>query len=206
MVVTAQDLSKYDFIIVIDKSASMDRPNGKSSLTRWAAAKEATWSFAKEAAKYDDDGITVVAFNNDFKLYDGVTESKVDQVFKENSPGGGTDTAKVLKMLFDRYFESKAKGKAKPVIIQVITDGEPNDQKEVVDVIVAATKKMDADEEIGVQFIQYGDDASAAKFLKMLDDDLVSKYGAKFDIVDTKPYQEAEDKPLVELLLDAIND
>jgi len=206
MTVTATDLSQYDLILVIDKSGSMQTNDGPpAGLTRWEAAEEAALALAHAAAKYDQDGITVVTFNNSHKLYDGVTPDKVTQVFAENEPQGGTDTAGVLKMLFNRYFTSKAGGEAKPQIIQVITDGAPNDQNAVARVIIDATQKMDRDEELAVQFIQYGNDQGARAFLQFLDDELEGK-GAKFDIVDAKTAEEAENVPLVELLLAAVND
>jgi hypothetical protein len=134
-----------------------------------------------------------------------VTPEKVVQVFEENDPMGSTNTAGVLQLLFNRYFDAKAAGNAKPVIIQVITDGAPDDESAVRRVIIEATQKMDADEEIGVQFLQYGNDAGATKFLQDLDDNLVGQ-GAKFDIVDTKSAAEAEGIPLAELLQQAIGD
>ena len=44
------------------------------------------------------------------------------------------------------------------------------------------------------------------RYLQMLDDDLESKYGAKFDIVDTKKSDDIEDTPLIDVIMDAIRD
>lgn len=199
---TNEELKKYDFVLLLDKSGSMgtkDMPGGKS---RWDAAKEATLALARKCAEFDTDGITVVPFAGSFKEYDGVTdESKVAQIFKENEPNGSTDTAKVLKNTFDKYFASKAK----PIIVLVVTDGEPNDANAVKSVIIEATKKMERDEEIGVQFIQIGADPGATTFLKDLDDGLVAK-GAKFDIVDTKTTEEMENLTITDVLLAALAD
>lgn len=204
MTITATNLSEYDIVLAIDKSGSMqttDRPGG---LTRWKASEESALALAHAAAKYDADGITVVVFNNSHKIYENVTPDKVSQVFQENEPQGGTDTAGMLKAVFEAYFANKAKG-GKPQIIQVITDGAPNDQNAVAQEIIKATSKMDRDEELSVQFIQFGNDSGATSFLQFLDDGLEAK-GAKFDIVDAKTSTEAENVPLVELLLAAIND
>ncbi len=72
-------------------------------------------------------------------------------------------------------------------------------------VIVDATKKMDADEEIAVSFIQAGDDPGARAFLESLDNDLQGQ-GAKFDIVDTKNEAEMDNLSLEDILVAAVTD
>jgi hypothetical protein len=64
---------------------------------------------------------------------------------------------------------------------------------------------MESDVELGISFIQIGDDKSARDFLKKLDDDLTS-VGAKFDICDTKTCDEIENISLDQVLLDIVND
>jgi 5,10-methylene-tetrahydrofolate dehydrogenase/methenyl tetrahydrofolate cyclohydrolase len=87
----------------------------------------------------------------------------------------------------------------------VITDGEPDDRKAVIQVIIAASQKMDRDEELAISFIQVGADPTATQYLKLLDDDL-EKVGAKFDIVDTVTIDDMADMSLLEVLLNAIVD
>ncbi len=87
----------------------------------------------------------------------------------------------------------------------VVTDGEPDDKLAVMRTIVAATKRLDRDEELAVSLVQVGKDPSATRFLKALDDDLVEA-GAKFDICDTVTLDDMEDIGLTEVLLRAIHD
>lgn len=202
MVITVQNLMGRDYVVIIDKSGSMadtsDCPNGKS---RWEYAQESTFALAAKCEKLDPDGITLYVFSSSFKKYDNVTASKVNEVFAENSPCGGTNLAGVLKDALESYTSNKVR----PVTILVVTDGEPDDQKAVAKVIVDATKKIDADEEIGISFIQVGRNLGATAFLKKLDDDLQS-VGAKFDIVSTITMEDMENKTLEEVLLAAVND
>lgn len=58
----------------------------------------------------------------------------------------------------------------------------------------------------GIQMLQIGRDEGASKFLKQLDDDLVTKYKAKHDIVDTKTMDEIESVGITEALLAALTD
>lgn len=200
-------LSNRDYTIVIDKSGSMseghDVPGFKS---RWAAAEESTRAIAKFCEQYDPDGITVYPFAGTFKRYDNVTADKVKQIFTENSPMGGTALHLVLKDVFDRYVQRKKAGTNKNgEIVLVITDGQPNDEKMVAAEIVKVTKSLDKDDELGVAFFQVGADPAARRFLKHLDDDLKG-LGAKFDIVDTKTFDELENMPLDEALIAALDD
>ena len=196
-----------DYTLIIDKSGSMstaDQPSGKS---RWAAAQESTLALARKCEEIDTDGITVYLFSGRFKRYDNVTSDKVSQIYQENDPMGRTDLASVLKDALDNYFERKAAGQTKPngETILVITDGEPDDRKSVMRVIIEASRKIERDEELAISLIQVGTDRMATQFLKALDDQLQSA-GATFDIVDTITIDDMEDTPLAEVLLNAITD
>lgn len=146
-------------------------------------------------------------FSGRFKRYENVTSAKVNQIFQENDPSGTTDLAAVLKHATDDYFQRKGAGKTKPngETILVVTDGEPDDRKAVMRVIIEASRRMDKDEELAISFIQVGSDAQATRFLKVLDDELQGA-GAKFDICDTVTMEDMEDLSLSEVLLNAITD
>lgn len=201
----AKNLAEYDFIIAIDKSGSMSQP-GSHGLSRWKEAQEITLAVATKAAEFDDDGITVIAFARTFNLYDNVTAAKVAQVFAENEPIGGTDTAGVLNLVFDRYSQSKrANARTKPVILIVVTDGEPDDQQAVKNAIIrfAATLQDNGrgdTDEFGILFLQVGNDPGATKFLRDLDNNLA----AKVDIVATRTADELEGMTLTEAFIQAL--
>jgi vWA found in TerF C terminus len=200
-------LDNRDYTLIIDKSGSMstkDKPGGAS---RWQIMQESALALANKCEELDPDGITVYLFSGKFKRYDNVTAAKVTTIFQENDPSGRTDLAGVLTDALTNYFNRKAKGQAAPngELILVVTDGEPDDRKAVMQVILDATQKLDRDEELAISFIQVGIDAAATQFLKILDDDL-GKAGAKFDIVDTMTMNDMEDLTLKEVLLSAIND
>lgn len=196
-----------DYTLIIDKSGSMsasDRPGGK---TRWVAAQESTMALAKKCEEIDSDGITVYLFSGRFRRYDNVTSDKVAKIYQENEPMGRSDLASVLQDALDNYFQRKAEGKTKPngETILAITDGEPDNPKAVMRIIIEAANKIDRDEELAISLIQVGRDKTAAQFLKALDDRLQSA-GAKFDIVDTVSIDDMEGMTLSEVLLNAITD
>ncbi len=200
-------ISNRDYTLIIDKSASMstnDQPQGK---TRWEAAQESALALAKECEQNDPDGITVYLFSGPFRRYDNVTSDKVSQIYEENEPMGGSDLASVLSDATENYFNRKAKGEAKAngETFVVITDGEPDDCKAVMRVIIEASKKIDRDEEMGISLVQVGKDRKATAFLKALDDRLEAA-GAKFDIVDTITVDDMQGMSLSEVLLNALID
>lgn len=203
--VTNEELAKYDFVVMIDKSGSMSTVDCPGNKSRWDYAQEQASAIARECAKYDSDGIDVVVFNGSAKPYPNTTPEKVAQVFAENSPSGGTDTAGALKLVLDAYTTRKAAGTAKPVIIVCITDGAPNDEKAVDNVIINHANSMTEDGETGITFVQIGKDVHARAFLKHLDDDLQG-LGAKYDIVDTKNDEEMDSISITDILTQAITD
>lgn len=196
-----------DYTLIIDKSGSMSTPDQRGGRSRWQEVQESTLALARKCEQFDPDGITVYLFSGRFKRYDDVTSVKVEQIFQENDPAGTTNLAAVLQDATNNYFQRKAAGQTKPAgeTILVVTDGEPDDRKAVMEVIVNTSRKMDRDEELAISFVQVGSDAQATKFLKAMDDQLEG-VGAKFDICDVISLDDMEDMSLSEVLLNAIND
>ncbi|MFN6527359.1 VWA domain-containing protein [Nostoc sp. ChiSLP03a] len=212
-------LDKRDYTLIIDQSGSMwtkdeDKikiQNEQKLQSRWELIKESTIAFASKCEQLDPDGITVYTFNNTFKRFENVTADKVIEIFEDEEPFGNTNLAAVLQNALDNYFQRKANGKTQPngEIILVVTDGEADDRNAVVKTIVEATHKIDGDrKELGISFIQIGNDKKATEFLKILDDDLKESLGAKIDIVDTLTFEEINQKCLKmkDVLLRAITD
>lgn len=196
-----------DYTLIIDKSGSMSAPDQQGGKSRWDIAQESTLALARKCEQFDPDGITVYVFSGRFKRYEDVTSSKVAQIFQENDPAGTTNLASVLQDATNNYFQRKAAGQTKPEgeTILVVTDGEPDDRKAVMEAIVTASRRMERDEELAISMIQVGSDPQATKFLKALDDQLQG-VGAKFDICDTITLDDLEDMSLADVLLNAIND
>lgn len=190
---------EYDHIILIDQSGSMgEKSKTLEGRTRWDEAKEFTESYARFAETVDDDGLTLITFNSNPTVYDGIKADKVHDIFMNNRPGGSTNLAAALEEAFKKKFSS-----SKPAIILVMTDGVPDSQSTVKDAIIRAANKCEKDSDIGIQFVQIGDDAGAAKFLNDLDDNLKT---AKFDIVNSLTREEAEGYTVEQLLWLALND
>lgn len=196
-----EQAKEYDHIILIDQSGSMGEKSTKmEGKTRWEEAAEFTTAYARFAEQVDDDGITVITFNSKATTYDNVTSEKVSELFAGSRPGGSTNLADALESGFKKHFSN-----SKSSIILVLTDGVPDSQTAVVQSIIAASNKLERDEQLAIQFVQIGDDKGAAEFLRKLDDDLQGA-GAKFDIVNALTREEAESITVEQLLYQAVND
>lgn len=215
------NLNNYDFKILIDKSGSMASKDGRDSngnpITRWKQAHYMSKAIAEICNRFDDDGIDIILFDSEPTIYNNVTDSKVDEVFRVNSPGGSTGTDKAIKAALPEFFPA-SKGffksllgsstpvkRNKPILLIIFTDGEPDSQSAVSNVIIDITKKISSREEVGITFLQLGNDSDARRFLKKLDDDLTS-LGAKFDIVDTKNYDETLTMSPEDIIIQALTD
>lgn len=178
-------LSEYDFIVAIDASGSMgetDTPNGKS---RWEYVQETAIAFVRDLEKLDSDGLGVVLFSGaNVTSFDGVTTDKVKEIFATRSPRGSTPLAEALTASL------KLAGKSdKKDFVIVFTDGVPDDKEAAAKVIINAANQLERDEDLTFLFVQVGRDRAATEYLRTLDDGLSA---AKFDIVDAKTIDEAE--------------
>lgn len=198
---TATSLTEYDFVVVIDTSGSMGEVNKPgSSVTRWEAVQESALTLVRDVEKLDSDGLGLVLFGGtNIQTFDGVTSDAVRKAFNGSSPRGGTPLAQALTAALALAGKSDKKD-----FIVVFTDGVPDDKAAAAKVIIDASNAQSTDDALTILFIQVGDNAEAAAYLKSLDDDLK---GAKFDIVDCKTMEEADQFPsTTALILAAIED
>lgn len=180
------ELSEYNIVLCVDRSASMSFKDNNTGRSRWEHGEEFVRSFAEFADEVDDDGITVITFGSTVDVVDGVRAATVHDLFAKKGPGGSTPLAQALAAAADKHFSSN-----KRTIVVVATDGVPDDKLAVQNVIVNASRKLGDKGELRFGFVQIGEDAAAARYLDELDDDLVGKQGAKFDIVDAINHERA---------------
>lgn len=187
-------LARYDTILLIDDSGSMSFQN------RWREAGTAVAGLADALVRYDSDGIDVYFLNSIEYLRNVVSATQVNRLFERVAPiGPCTPTDVRVEQLLNIYLDRLEHGKAnnlppvKPLNLIIITDGQADDPDALAYVLSGITERLDRGRfplnQLGVQFIQIGNDRNAAKFLQSLDDDLRSTANTRRDIVDTTPYQ-----------------
>ncbi len=189
-----EEMSKLDFIVVVDHSGSMNARSIVTNGTRLDEVRDDVMRIAEVAEKHDDDGITVIAFDNKVDVYDGVGSMKVADNFKKFPPRGTTDLTAALTAAVKKANESK-----KEVVVIVYTDGSPNNRASAEGVIADAGRTLGRPR-IGFTFIQVGNDPGSAAFLKRLDDDM------PVDVTATLRADEAQGLTLHQLAWLARND
>lgn len=197
-------LVPYDVELVIDITGSMNEVDGTGNLSKFEWCHEQVRTLAARLNPYHKT-FTITTFNNAFQTMENCTPERVEEIYAEIHPRGGTDLVDPLEARLHAAL-GKHRDSGRPVLIAVITDGEPNippDPHVVNQAIIAATQRMNDPDQIVVTFLQIGDTFVGRDFCVDLDDNLVNE-GARYDIVDTKTFAELKSEGLVDALIDAI--
>lgn len=206
-------LYNRDYTLIIAKTSDEQTHKPPGFAQRWTAAQDAVLTLAQACEAHDPDGISLYVSCrspqecSEFKKYDRITSAQLPQVLEENYPPHQINLRQVLRAALADYFDRKTAGttKANGEIILVLLDGEPNDRMAVARDIKDATHRIDTDEELGIGFVQIGEDFLAQGFLTALDDYL-KEMGAKYDIVNTRLLNTIESHSLTEFLLSTLYD
>ncbi len=187
-------LGNYDVAVIIDKSGSMQTPDCPGGMRRWDFCREQVLSLTSQTASAFRSGITVAVFSSGYQVFNNVSFSAVPQIFAANEPDGGTYLANPMRDILSHYFNQRDNNRAmnmptKPLLVEVITDGEPSDKGALIRVICDATQKMTSAREVNIQFLQIGNDYEGSKVLNELQTRLVSEDGAQYGIVNVEPFQ-----------------
>lgn len=184
--------------------------------SHWDQTIKALKTFTTIAARYDTNGIDIHFLNhNSQDVYNITDASVITPLFSSITPSGITPTGRCLDEILRDYIDEYAEYKrdpannppVKPLNIVVLTDGEPSDDPESV--IVDAARQLDRLNaplhQVGIQFLQIGDEPGAEEALKELDDALQGIHGIR-DMVDTTKFQgEVEGEVVLKALLGGVN-
>jgi len=178
---------------------------GGGLMSRWDFVLSQTMALARQTAQIFPHGITLVLFSSNYKIFPNVDMSQIPQIFAQNHPGGSTNTAEALSTQIYDYFQRRqmANGHVKPLVIAIVTDGMPSNPASLRNLIIETTRNMSNPHEIRITFLQIGTERRGFEQLNELDNYLVSE-GARFDIVETKPFPEVVRAGLARSLVDAV--
>ena len=204
-----KQLSTHDIVIMQDRSSSMGEkdyfPMAQEKISKWRWCMSQSMDLTRQTMRLPKFGFTLVVFSSQYDVYQNVRLQQMPSIIA-NARNGlfiGTKLAPPMRDQLTQYFQRRATGKARPLIIAVITDGKPQDEHDLRDVIIQATQMMKNPNEIKIKFLQIGNDEEGEKKLNKLDTRLVSK-GARFDIVGVEPFNVLAQEGLPRALLRAI--
>lgn len=179
------------------------------SASRWEWCRAHTAELTKDSMSVLNHGPRLTVFGDRSIMYkDEVTSESVANVFKNVKPHGGTFAARALKQELNDYFQHRkvTNGRTKPLLIAMITDGSLSDVMSSRQVLVEATHKMNRSDEIAVVILKVGQDSKAPETIELLDNGLVSKYNAKFDIVEVRTFDELNSRGIGPVLADVMKE
>lgn len=160
-------MRNIDFIALFDHSGSMERDSHRfEGKTRWQELQEDAESLCRQAAKWDSDGITVIAFSGTARMVDGVKIDTIEKLFNEQQPGGTTNLTAALQLAIE-----KAEKSTKQCVIAVWTDGVPDNKASAFAAIQTAGEKLGRPK-IGFVFLQVGQEKEAKQFLDSINNAL----------------------------------
>lgn len=168
-------LSLYDVIIFADDSGSMIfYENGERIEDLKFILKEVS----KIATLFDDDGILIRFLNSNQEFNSIKSEQEaIDAItninFSGTTPLGINLTKKILEPIV--YNLARSNSLVKPILIIIITDGEPDNKNDVRNAIYNSKKIMESTKygsnSVAFEFAQVGKDKKAQEYLATLDKD-----------------------------------
>ncbi|MCJ1436336.1 hypothetical protein MMC27_005714 [Xylographa pallens] len=228
-------LDAWDVVFVIDDTNSMDTAADSDAAskthervtTRWDVLMRGMQYIADVAAKHDNDGVDVFFLCSDLNktnIKDGrEILARLNRVNLEANTGGTYFEPALSPILssyclkYRRYFEARNNGELveppNPMNIIVVTDGGANDPNPTQNLLVRVARDLDTmwapSYQLGIQFVQVGDDPRATKYLKLLDDQLEKLHDVR-DMIDTTRFIFTEEGPalgdkLLKILLGAMD-
>ncbi|KAJ9611408.1 hypothetical protein H2200_004592 [Cladophialophora chaetospira] len=193
-------------VFLIDDSASMK--------SNWDEVLNLLGILAYTLKGFDEDG-TEVRFTMSDSHYRAKNTTTLSHYVKKIQPSGTSDIEHSLRRIVEPYLQKAShtsqipkrfltERPTRPLSIYVFTDGVWGPKSDPSGLLTTLTKKLQDPEiayrDVGIQFIQFGNDQRGAERLKLLDNEL--SRGLGLDIVDT----EHSDGNVLKMLLGSINE
>ena len=207
-------LGLYDVVVIVDKSYSMGThdcppPTWGSSewnpdrATRWDWCFDQIQSLTRQVSRLPNRGITVVVFDDKFHTFENVSPMELPRIFSEFRPWNGTKLVPPLSSQLEAYFSRRAMGRARPLLIAIISDGRPHDDEMICPLLVETTQQMRNPKEIAITFLQVGMDPKGEWFVDSLNRAMLSQ-GARYEIFKARNFRELMHTGLTRALIEAI--
>ena len=182
-------LRDWDIVFVVDDTGTMQLPTkghheriprAYQGPTRWSMICAALEYLADVAAQQDDDGIDLYfLINKRFykrNIKDGQSLLNQLQKIDVKNSRGGTYFEPVLNPILTRYIEklknSQDNQEIKSLDVIVLTDGAAHDGVATEKLLLRVADKLETMEkpqnQVGIQFVQVGQDATARKWMESL--------------------------------------
>lgn len=186
-----QLLTGVQIIVAVDCSGSMGGHCGIPGdyRTRSQYVSDYLGLFIRQILDIDTDGIEMIFFGNYLEEYKVTSENYPDILHKCLENMGGTNTAAVIR----RMFELKSPQATKTIGI-IITDGSPNSEADCFAQVDWISRSVKNTTEFNINFLRIGEDRGAIQFLQALDNYHTDGDNV-FDVIDTAHFNEVFGSP-----------
>jgi len=204
-------LSDYDVVVMQDRSSSMGEDerilgrNGEGfrKMSRWDWCLQEAADFTRQTSNLRNWFFTLVLFSSKYDVHHHVMLEQIPYIYNRSGIFIGTKLADPLQEQISMYFRRRAMGEKRPLLVAIITDGKPQDDENLRDLLIQTTYQMRDPNEVKIVFLQVGTSDDGTEKLVKLDQKLQRK-GAKFDIVSVKPFYQLLQGGLTRTLVDTI--
>jgi hypothetical protein len=157
-------LENHDLGLIVDRSGSMSTRDCPGGLSRWDWCCQEATQLAQAAAQASSS-IDASIFNVSYLTYKHISPAQIPQIFATNQPAGGTEPAYALMEQMEDYFNSS---RAKPLTIVIVTDGLPNNCRNIAQVLQDESKKIKYQGEITITFLLIGTEVDDVRLRSMI--------------------------------------
>lgn len=219
--VELQKLSKYDVVVLLDRSHSMrgqdcppysyDPVRGRNmGITRWDWCREQTKPLASLTGR-SGQSLTIVTFYSTFQYFRNVTIKTVEKIFREGAPNVEVGTclrlalADVLENYFQRRDAAPRQNPVNPLALAIVTDGGVR-SSDIEQILLNASNRMRDPNEIHITLLLIGakgprKNSAGIWYL----DDTLRRYGARYtDFISIVPFNQLERLGLSKALISVL--
>jgi hypothetical protein len=194
-----QTLREFDVIVFLDCSGSMGEGIRSENKRKWDWAAENIKDFNLKFNDAVKRPITLVTFNDRFRVIPNCTAKDIENVFNQREPEGGTDLAEPLQEILNQRLRDLEK---RPCVIVVLHDGISDNEARVQQILERTARTLLSPGKIFITFVQIGDDPAGSENLKEME---AANFGGK-DLVKSELFEDIRKVGLAKAVAQAIHD
>ncbi|MDZ4838224.1 MAG: hypothetical protein SGJ27_30950 [Candidatus Melainabacteria bacterium] len=192
---SANVLSGYQMVLMVDCSASMRTADCPGDISRWEWCRKNIGKLYENSVHGASGQMPIITFDSQYRSHRGDAK-KLDEIFQNSLPDGETFMAPALKEAFRQIKDGLTRDT--PTIVAIISDGRPSDFEQVKAAIIEQANSLKKPDLLCISFVEIG---NSERYLKELDAGLVEQ-GALADIVTVTPFDVVSNRGLVGALTD----
>ncbi|MCS6959937.1 MAG: hypothetical protein RMK91_07790 [Pseudanabaenaceae cyanobacterium SKYGB_i_bin29] len=203
-------LRDRDFSFVICRNIETYN-NHHPFFSEWRSAPSAIIQLGKKCLEYDRNGLNIYWATDPVEFVKCSDLKGLAEIFQRKNPPVMNNLLGAIREVITYYFSRRGwKANVNGEIIITLIDHIPPESEQIVDILLETSHKLGKEKEhetnyeLGISFLQIGDNAATREFLAFLDDRIVDLGGK--DLVDAKHWRVMQKMSLVDLLKDAVLD